>query len=166
MEVIKSSRHSKITGDFAEGLILYWLSKHGFECARVDHTGLDLIARNPHTKELMGISVKARSRNIGTEETYIKIERSNVPKLEATCEAFGCVPYFAVVVDAATTIRCFLMTSDHLVELSGDREELGLRMRQRDFERYHADERICAFQFESETRRWWNSLESDGKKDR
>ena len=41
----KSSRHSKITGDFAEGFVLYLLSKRGFECARVDHMGIDLIAR-------------------------------------------------------------------------------------------------------------------------
>jgi hypothetical protein len=31
MEISKSTRHSKITGDFAEGLVLYWLSKYGFE---------------------------------------------------------------------------------------------------------------------------------------
>ena len=41
MEIIKSTRHSKITGDFAEGLVLYWLSKYGFECARIDHTRVD-----------------------------------------------------------------------------------------------------------------------------
>ena len=64
MQIAKSSRHSKITGDFAESLVLYWLSKHGFESARVDHTGLDLLARNPRTNELMGISVKARSRSV------------------------------------------------------------------------------------------------------
>jgi len=63
MEMLRSSRHSKITGDFGEALVLYWLSKHGFECARVDHTGIDLIARNPRTGEVMGISVKSRSRS-------------------------------------------------------------------------------------------------------
>ena len=48
MRVNKSSRHTKITGDFGETLVLYWLSKYGFECAPVDHTGIDIIARNPH----------------------------------------------------------------------------------------------------------------------
>lgn len=63
MEMKKSTRHSRITGDFAESLILYWLSKYGFECARVDHTGMDLIARNPSNNELMGISVKSKLAN-------------------------------------------------------------------------------------------------------
>lgn len=49
MEVSKSSRHSKIAGDFAEALVMYWQSKYGFECAKVDYTGIDIIARNPHT---------------------------------------------------------------------------------------------------------------------
>src|SRR5262249_20687715 len=57
----KSSRHSKIAGDFAEALVLYWLSKYGYECARVDHTGIDLIAREPDGP-VMGISVKCRDR--------------------------------------------------------------------------------------------------------
>src|ERR1019366_7089243 len=56
---------------FPQQLVLYWLSKHGFECARVDHTGIDLIARNPHSDEVMGISVKSRSRNPGTENVSI-----------------------------------------------------------------------------------------------
>lgn len=57
-KVSKSSRHAKIAGDFGEVVVQYWLSKYGYECARVDHTGIDLIARKPHTNEVMGISVK------------------------------------------------------------------------------------------------------------
>jgi hypothetical protein len=154
-EIEKSSRHSKITGDFAEGLVLYWLSKHGFECARVDHTGIDLIAKNPNNGERMGVSVKARSRTPGTEETHMKISRSDVGKVRAACDAFGCIPYFAVVIDAGTAIRCFVLTMDYLIELSGERQELGLGMRQKDVERYCKDERFIAFQFESKTLRWW-----------
>ncbi len=30
-----------------EPLVLYWLSKYGLECALVDHTGIDIIVRNP-----------------------------------------------------------------------------------------------------------------------
>ena len=109
MKISKSSRHSKITGDFAERLVLYWLSKHGFECALVDHTGLDIIARNPVNKELMGISVKSRSRNAGTENTVLRIDRKQVPSLDLACCAFGCKPYFAVIVDAADLITAWIV---------------------------------------------------------
>lgn len=49
MDILKSSRHSKITGDYGEALVLYLLSKYGFECARVDHISIDLIASNSAT---------------------------------------------------------------------------------------------------------------------
>ena len=94
MKINKSTRHAKITGDFGEAFVLYWLSKYGFECALVDHTGIDIIARNPHTQEVMGISVKSRSRNEGTENDSISIPNDNFAKAEAACAAFGCVPYF------------------------------------------------------------------------
>src|SRR5437667_9320111 len=110
MNVIKSTRHAKITGNFGEAMVLYWLSKYGFECALVDHTGIDIIARNPHTQEIMGISVKSRSRKEGTEQAYITIPNDNFTKAKAACAAFGCVPYFAIVIDAGEIIRAFILS--------------------------------------------------------
>ncbi|MGQ0657939.1 MAG: hypothetical protein ACT4NU_07585 [Chromatiales bacterium] len=154
-DILKSTRHSKITGDFAEGLVLYWLSKHGFECARVDHTGMDLIARNPHTKELMGISVKSRSRNVGSEADVVRIDRDNITKLDAACKAFGCIPYFAVVVDAGTAIRCFVVTSEYLSALSAKRKNLYWGMSAKHMAQYLADKSVIMFEFQSKTVRWW-----------
>lgn len=34
MKITKSTRHAKITGDFGETLVLYWLSKYGFPSRR------------------------------------------------------------------------------------------------------------------------------------
>jgi hypothetical protein len=112
----KSTRHSKITGDFAERLILYWLSKQGFECAYVDHTGIDIIARIPNSEEAIGISVKSRSRYSGTEHTSINVPTDNFAKAEAACKAFHCTPYFAFVVDGGQMIRGFLLPMKHFQE--------------------------------------------------
>jgi len=101
MKITKSSRHSKIAGDFGESLVLYLLSKRGFECASIDHTGIDLIARHPRKPEIMGISVKSRTRTPGTENEYVIVKSGDFDKVEAACEAFGCLPYFAIVVDTA-----------------------------------------------------------------
>jgi len=156
MEVQKSTRHSKITGDFGESLVLYWLSKHSFECACVDHTGIDLIAKNPHTDEVMGISVKSRSRNPGKETAYINIPNDNLDKVRSACEAFGCVPYFAIVVDAADLIRVFITSLDHLVELFPPaKTSVGWKMKPSHLERYYSDPRITIFELSTTTRRWW-----------
>ncbi len=157
MNINKSSRHAKITGDFGESLVLYWLSKYGFECAPVDHTGIDIIARNPHTNELMGISVKSRSRNEGAEEEYVSIPNGNFKKAEAACKAFGCVPYFAIVVDADNVIRAFLLSLDHLLEVSPMKKTAaGWKMTKKAIATYERDIDIMIFKLNTETIRWWD----------
>ena len=66
---MKSSRHSKIAGDFGEMIVLYYLSRYGFECARIDLTGIDLLARSPKERRPRGIHANGapqqrRVRNI------------------------------------------------------------------------------------------------------
>ena len=117
MDITKSSRHSKIAGDFGETLVLYWLSKYGFECASVDHTGIDLIARHPRRFDVMGISVKSRTRTPGKENDVVTVKSGDFSKVKAACKAFGCTPYFAIVVDADSIIRVFISSLEHFVEL-------------------------------------------------
>jgi len=156
MKINKSSRHSKITGDFAESLILYWLSKYGFECARVDHTGIDIIARNPRSKELMGISVKSRSRSKGGEQESLTVDNSNFGKAKAACEAFGCVPYFAIVVDAGNTMRGFILPMAHYLNLfPKGKISSSWKMGKKYLEQYSKDPQIKTFVFTTETTHWW-----------
>jgi|GEM_PF-4300042 len=89
MKVQKSSCHSKITSDFSEGLVLYWLSKDEFECALVDHAGVDIIGRNKKRKELMGITFKSRSRGTGTGGQYLKIPNDTFAKVEVETILFA-----------------------------------------------------------------------------
>ena len=156
LQIVKSSRHSKITGDFAEHLVLYWLSKHGFECARVDHTGIDLIARNPHTKELMGISVKSRSRSEGTEGTHVNIPRDSLDKAKHACQSFGCLPYFAVVVDQASQIHVFILSLRELEStFPAGRRVAVWKMTPQWVTRYANTPSIMYARFSSETVSWW-----------
>jgi len=156
MNIAKSTRHAKITGDFAEALILYWLSKYGFECARVDHTGIDLIARNPHTRELMGISVKSRCRQVGTEAECVSIPADQFQKAAAACDAFGCVPYFAIVVDAAQAIHGYILPMSRLRELCPQRGRGSYwRMSPRFLQHCGEDADIKTFEFQTRTGNWW-----------
>jgi hypothetical protein len=152
----KSSRHSKITGNFGEGLILYWLSKYGFECALVDHTGIDIIAKNPHTKEVMGISVKGRSRNTGKEGQYLRISNDNFPKAEEACRAFGCIPYFAIVIDEGETIYAFILSMEHLLKIHPMAQtSSGWKMTEKWLNQYIEDPKIKVIKFTHETLSWW-----------
>jgi hypothetical protein len=138
--------------------VLYWLSKYGFECAYVDHVGMDIIARRPHSKEIMGISVKSRSRNTGTEGSYLKIPVGNLTKLDAACQAFDCIPYFAIVVDEATSIRVYILSKAHLVELHPPgNKAIAWTMGDKWTTRYAIDPQIRAFTFTTETGNWWSN---------
>ena len=156
LRISKSSRHSKITGDFGEALVLYWLSKHGFECASVDHTGIDLIARNPHTKEVLGISVKSRSRSVGNESEFMSIPKDNFEKAKLACDAFGCIPYFAIVIDAGGSIKGFILSMPHLLELFPmGRSTCAWKMSPQYLDKYYRDVEIKIFEFQTTTKTWW-----------
>lgn len=156
MKIQKSTRHSKITGDFAENLILYWLSKYGFECANVDHTGIDLLARNPVTKELMGVSVKSRSRNEGKEGQYLSIPNDNFEKIENACKTFNCVPYFALVIDEETTIKVYILSEAKLLQYFDKKQRaVGWKMSKSWIEKYNSDDQIIKIYFDYQTHDWW-----------
>ena len=156
----KSSRHSKITGDFAEALVLYWLSRDGFECMRVDHTGIDLLARNRHTDELMGISVKSRSRYTGTEYGAVSIKSADLDKAAAACKTFACSPYFAIVVDGGERLWLFLTSLEHMkqvVKLGVGKVHWG--MTKDHIEHYLGASAIKCVEFTAATRCWWANAE-------
>lgn len=156
MRLKRSTRHAKITGDFGETLVLYWLSKYGFECALVDHTGIDIIARNPHTKEVMGISVKSRSRREGTELEGVNVPNGDFDKAKVACEAFGCEPYFAIVVDAGNLIQGFILPMDRLLALFPKGKTVSVwKMTEPYLDRYAKYPDICSFECRTETKKWW-----------
>jgi Holliday junction resolvase-like predicted endonuclease len=150
----KSPRHSKITGDFAEGLMLYWLSKYGYECARIDHVGIDLIARSPDGKTRLGISVKCRSRLDKNPTESVRLD--GFEKVEAACKSFGLAPYFAVVVDGANTIRGFLVSLDRLRKFPrGMNDDMRYwQMKDKDVGGYNEDALIEKFELKTVSCSW------------
>jgi len=157
-DIAKSTRHSQITGDFAEAMVLYWLSRDAFECARVNHTGIDLLARNRHTNELMGISVKSRSRYRGTETESVSIPLDDFAKVSAACEAFTCQPYFAIVVDGGGWLRLYLTSMSHFREVAkAGQQHVHWRMTAEHIKRYRSDEQIKCVELEVSAVRWWQT---------
>ncbi len=152
----EGSRHSKITGDFGETLVLYLLSKTGFECAQVDHTGIDIIARALKSKEVMGISVKSRSRTAGAEGTDITIRKDDIEKAQNACKAFRCKPYFAFVIDEKGLIRVFFVSlKDMLKFRPGGSKTAAWSMSDQQIQRYRDNRRVKWLELGLHEGRWW-----------
>ena len=157
LKIIKSSRHHKITGNFGEHFVLYWLSKYGFECAQVDHVGIDLIAKNPHTNERMGISVKTRSRAEGTEKTSVILgeKKSSLEKINYACEAFGLKPYFAIVVDDKNSSQIFIVSVEKFLKIHPPEKMMNWYMGDKWIEKYKKDKDIKIIEFNHDIVSWW-----------
>ncbi len=113
MEIEKSTRHAKIIGDFGEMILMNWLSRSGFEVVHVDHTGIDIVAYNLRTKERLGITVKSRTRTSGKEEDSVNVfsyQNNNDDRRKVTdaCDAFGCIPWIAVYIEAKESADLYL----------------------------------------------------------
>jgi Holliday junction resolvase-like predicted endonuclease len=139
----RSSRHSKITGDFAERLVLYWLSKSGYECVWVDHTGIDIIAA-AKDETLIGISVQCRSRISGRGRESVSLH--DFEKTREACRPFRCDPYSAIVVDRDGTIACYLVPLDHLEQIAGAKIVRQWRMSDKFLKACQDDQKIARFE--------------------
>jgi Holliday junction resolvase-like predicted endonuclease len=158
IKIAKSSRHSKITGDFGEALVAYWLSKYGFECGRFDHTGIDIVAVRPQDGQVLGISVKSRSRTEGTETAALVIRRKDLHKAQEACASFGWVPYFAIVVDAGPVLWCFVLSLAHLETMfSAHLSTINWKMSSDHLARYHEDAEIMILKMSTSPEGWWES---------
>ena len=83
------------------------------EVTVVDHTGIDIIAYNPSTRRRLGITVKSRTRKIGTEDSSVNVfsyqrENNDRQKVLTACEAFACEPWLAIYVEATDQADIYL----------------------------------------------------------
>jgi len=162
MEIIKSSRHQKIIGNFGESLICNWLSRSGFEVTLVDHTGIDIIAYNPSTNQRLGITVKSRTRNVGTEKTGVNIlsyrkGKNDRQKLLDACKAFACDPWIAVYVETSESADLYLTSLKNYDEKYRGRAGKAIdnwKMGEKDKERYEKDPDVKHIRIEFQATHW------------
>jgi len=162
--IIKSSRHQKLIGNFGESLVCNWLSRSGFEVAIVDHTGIDIIAYNPFTKERMGITVKSRTRTVGKEDTSVNIflnKKGDREKLIEACKSFGCKPWIAVYVETANFADLYLTSLENYDKKyrgrgkTVDRWKMGKKWRAE----YEKDPNVKHIRIEFDIKNWWMKKE-------
>jgi hypothetical protein len=72
------------------------------------------------------------------------------------CEAFNCIPYFAIVADERDLIRVFIISKERLLQIAPMRStSSGWKMTKSSLERYAADESIIYFELEHRMKRWF-----------
>lgn len=150
MEIVKSTRHQKIIGDYGEALLCNWLSRSGFEVTIVDHTGIDIVAYNPQTEQRLGISVKSRTRKQGTENTSVNVfsyqkGKNDRQKVLNACEAFAAEPWIAIYVESSSFADLYLLSLKHYDQEYQGNEKRAIddwKMGRKYRERYQADPEI------------------------
>ena len=156
----KSTRHSKIIGDFGESFVCEFLSREGFEIARVDHTGLDLIAYNPVDKRHLGITVKSRTRDTKQKESVAvnvfshQKGKNDREKLKAACKAFGCKPWIAVYVENANVADLYLTRLGTFNKLHGGKAIETWKMDEKSKKRYLENPDIKHISIQLNTSKW------------
>ena len=107
----------------------------------------------------MRISIKSRSRGTRTGKTHLHIPNDNLKKVDKACEAFGCVPYFAILVDRSNIIAIFILSKSKLLELFPLGKAVSIwKMGNSYLESYKKDKSIIQIAFRYGTINWWDKL--------
>lgn len=160
MEINKGLRHSKIVGDFGEQLVCNWLSRSGWEVVLVDHTGIDIIAYHRESGKRIGITVKSRTRNAGTEKDTVNIfitKKDDRKKVLQACEYFACQPWIAVYVETSDSADLFLTSLknyDRKYQLNADRAIEDWKMGEKYLQKYSQDSCVQHLQLKVEFHNW------------
>lgn len=157
LEMKKSSRHTKIFGDFAENLICHWLSRSGFEASIVDHTGIDIVAYNPETKERLGITVKSSCATKGKERESVNLHRfKGWQKVLDACSYFGCIPWIAVYVETTNYANIFLTSLENYnYKYRRERKMDDWQIGPKHIKNYESDKNVMYVHFKFEGKNWF-----------
>ena len=97
-----------------------------------------------------------RKSGQGAENDCVTIPNDNFGKARAACNAFGCIPYFAIFVDAGEVIRGFILPMKRLLTLFPEGKSASYwKMAERYLKKYAEDPEIQAFEFRTKTTKWW-----------
>ena len=163
IDIEKSSRHQKIIGNLGENLVCNWLSRSGLEVTIVDHTGIDIIAYNPRTKERLGITVKSRTRNPGKEKDPVNLfsyrkGKNDRQKVIDACQAFGCDEWIAVYVETTDYADLYLTSlRNYDAKYRGNKERVidNWKMRPKNLVAYEQDNETMHLHMKFESRNWF-----------
>ena len=98
---------------FALASLMYWLSKRGYKCARVERDGIDLLAKELKTDRLLGISLRCVGAN---PPIVIPVEDQNSAR--SACLSFSAIPHYAFHVSEEKAFWLLILSLEHLIAIS------------------------------------------------
>ena len=92
----------------------------------------------------------------GTKKESVTITADNFQKARKACKAFGCLPYFAIVVDDGDVVHGFVLPLPRLLKLCPpSRRASCWKMSKEYLARYSRDPDVRAFELHYQTNCWW-----------
>lgn len=162
----RGDRHKKITGDFGEHFLLYFLSKHSYETALIDYVGIDILATDKlNVGQRIGISVKSRSRTKERWEDGCTMKKNEYTKIITTCKYFDCQPWICFLFDRPEEnkgkIYLFLMSVENVCKFYPrfkEGHEFQFSMKKKYMDQYKKNKEIYKIEFEYDAMNWTNFL--------
>ncbi len=100
--------------------------------------------------------MKSRCRTAGREEETVNVPADNFRKADLACKAFGCTPYFSIVVDAGDLVRGFILPMSRLLALCPPTPRGAYwKMSKQYLDRYANDPEVKTFELRTQAVRWW-----------
>ncbi len=167
-KIDKSSTHSDVTGKLGEYLVLYFLSKYGFEIIHANQVGIDVIASKDSTG-VIGIGVVMASKLEGNESEGRTLKGSLYNKIVNTCEKFNCEPWIAIVFDIpgneSGSIKIVLMKLEKFVTKDfypyfKEGKDINVRSSEKNLERLRSDPDVFNISMNYDKSKWisWKTI--------
>lgn len=91
----------------------------------------------------------------------MNIRNDNFDKAEEACQAFGCVPYFAIVIDAGAKIYAFILSMEELLRLFPKGQKVSVwRMTPRSIASYRDNPNIVMLELTHNIHQWFGNVSS------
>ena len=149
-------QHSKITQDFAEAAVFYWLSKCGFNCLRVDHKVIAIIAKKPDIKGRFGVLVKIGNGKVETDRELVSVTERELKRVKTDCSALKCIPCIAVLMEQKEETWILMSTLKHLSEIQpSGTATVAWKMTQAGMMQYLSDNEILAVELNHKVWTCW-----------
>ena len=140
--------------EFLEAFLFYWFSENGFKCARVERNGIDFLAKNVKTGELLGIAVRGAT----APGQRVSVPREELEDARTACTGFDATPSFAFASFDTEETWIFVVRGDRLESMTGSGTNgIDWSFSEAAMDEYLRDPAIMSVRVNHKAWRWWQT---------